>query len=156
MRKGGLKAPIRARIRDEIWIKLWGNLSFNPISALTLATLETICRDPGTRGVARSMMLEAQRIAEHLGVKFPIDVDRRIAGAQAVGKHKTSMLQDLERGRPMEIEALAGSVQELGLMTGMKTPSIDLVLALLRLRAKTLAETNAPHAQVDRASPSVK
>jgi len=135
MRKGGLKAPIRPRIRDEIWIKLWGNLSFNPISALTLATLATICRDAGTRGVARSMMLEAQRIAEHFGVKFPIDVDRRIAGAEAVGAHKTSMLQDLERGRPMEIEALAGSVQELGRIAGIETPSIDLVLALLRLRA---------------------
>ncbi len=139
MRKGGLKAPVRARIRDEIWIKLWGNLSFNPISALTLATLETICRDAGTRGVARSMMLEAQRIAEHFGDKFPIDVDRRIAGAEAVGAHKTSMLQDLERGRPMEIEALAGSVQELGLIAGLETPSIDLVLALLRLRAKASA-----------------
>ncbi|MER9856375.1 MULTISPECIES: 2-dehydropantoate 2-reductase [unclassified Mesorhizobium] len=156
MRKGGLKAPIRSRIRDEIWIKLWGNLSFNPISALTLATLETICRDAGTRGVARSMMLEAQGIAEHFGVKFPIDVDRRIAGAEAVGTHKTSMLQDLERGRPMEIEALAGSVQELGLMAGMKTPSIDLVLALLRLRAKTLAEPKGPLEQLDRAPLSVK
>ncbi len=141
MRKGGLTAPIRPRIRDEIWIKLWGNLSFNPISALTLATLEDICRDAGTRGVARSMMVEAQRIAEHFGVKFAIDVDRRIAGAEAVGAHKTSMLQDLERGRPMEIEALAGSVQELGRIAGLATPSIDIVLALLRLRAKA----PAPH-----------
>lgn len=139
MRKGGLKAPVRPRIREEIWIKLWGNLSFNPISALTLATLETICRDAGTRNVARSMMLEAQQIAERLGVRFPIDVDRRIAGAEAVGAHKTSMLQDLEHGRPMEIEALVGSVQELGLIAGIGTPSIDLVLALLRLRAKTVA-----------------
>ncbi len=141
MRKGGLTAPIRPRIRDEIWIKLWGNLSFNPISALTLATLEDICRDAGTRGVARSMMVEAQRIAEHFGVKFAIDVDRRIAGAEAVGAHKTSMLQDLERGRPMEIEALADSVQELGRIAGLATPSIDIVLALLRLRAKA----PAPH-----------
>ncbi len=141
MRKGGLTAPIRPRIRDEIWIKLWGNLSFNPISALTLATLEDICRDAGTRGVARSMMVEAQRIAEHFGVKFAIDVDRRIAGAEAVGAHKTSMLQDLERGRPMEIETLAGSVQELGRIAGLATPSIDIVLALLRLRAKA----PAPH-----------
>ncbi len=136
MRKGGLKAPIRARIRDEIWIKLWGNLSFNPISALTLATLEDICRDEGTRTVARAMMLEAQGVAEHFGVRFPIDVDRRIAGAAAVGAHKTSMLQDLERGRTMEIEALVGSVQELGRIAALETPSIDLVLALLRLRAK--------------------
>lgn len=137
LRSGGLKAPVRPRIRDEIWVKLWGNLSFNPISALTLATLEDICRDAGTRSVARAMMLEAQRIAEHFGVKFPIDVDRRIAGAEAVGAHKTSMLQDLERNRPMEIEALAGSVQELGRIASIETPSIDLVLALLRLRAKT-------------------
>jgi 2-dehydropantoate 2-reductase len=139
MRKGGLKAPVRPRIRDEIWIKLWGNLSFNPISALTLATLDEICRDVGTRGVARAMMLEAQSVAEYFGVKFPIDVDRRIAGAEAVGAHKTSMLQDLERGRPMEIEALAGSVQELASIAGLETPSIDLVLALLRLRAKSSA-----------------
>jgi 2-dehydropantoate 2-reductase len=139
MRKGGLRAPIRPRIRDEIWIKLWGNLSFNPISALTVATLETICQDPGTRFVARTMMLEAQRIAEALGIQFRIDVDRRIAGAEAVGAHKTSMLQDLERGRTMEIDALVGSVQELGRLTRIETPSIDLVLALLRLRAKAIA-----------------
>ncbi|OZA10521.1 MAG: 2-dehydropantoate 2-reductase [Rhodobacterales bacterium 17-64-5] len=136
LRKGGLKAPVRPRIRDEIWIKLWGNLTFNPISALTLATLDTICRDEGTRAVARTMMLEAQAVAEHFGVRFPIDVDRRIAGAEAVGAHKTSMLQDLERGRPMEIEALVGSVQELGRIAGIATPAIDIVLALLRLRAK--------------------
>ena len=131
----GFKAPVRPRIRDEIWIKLWGNLSFNPISALTLATLDMIVGDPGARAVARAMMGEAQEIAERLGVKFPIDVDRRIAGAGAVGAHKTSMLQDLERGRPMEIEALLGAVQELGGITGTPTPTIDTVLALVRLRA---------------------
>jgi len=128
------KAPVRPRIRDEIWIKLWGNLSFNPISALTLATLHAIVQDSGTRAVAKAMMLEAQAIAERLGVKFPIDVDRRIDGAGAVGAHKTSMLQDLERGRPREIDALLGAVQELGGMTGMPTPTIDTVLALVRLR----------------------
>ena len=139
LRRGGLKAPVRPRIRDEIWVKLWGNLTFNPISALTLATLDTICRDDGTRAVARAMMLEAQSVAEYFGVRFPIDVDRRIAGAEAVGAHKTSMLQDLERGRPMEIDALVGSVQELGRIAGIATPSIDIVLALLRLRAKASA-----------------
>jgi 2-dehydropantoate 2-reductase len=133
--KAGLKAPIRPKIRDEIWVKLWGNLSFNPISALTHATLEQIVADPGTRGVARSMMLEAQAIAEKLGVKFPITVDKRIDGAGAVGAHKTSMLQDLERGRPMEIEALVGAVAELGRVTEVPTPTIDTVLALIRLRA---------------------
>lgn len=131
----GLKAPIRPRIRDEIWVKLWGNLSFNPISALTHATLEQIVGDPGTRAVVRAMMLEAQAIAEKLGVKFPIGVDKRIEGAGAVGAHKTSMLQDLERGRPMEHEALLGAVAELGRITETPTPSIDTVLALIRLRA---------------------
>jgi 2-dehydropantoate 2-reductase len=131
----GFKAPVRPRIRDEIWIKLWGNLSFNPISALTLATLDAIVSDPGTRAVAKGMMLEAQAIAERLGVTFPIDVDRRIEGAGAVGAHKTSMLQDLEQGRPMEIDGLLGAVKELGEITGVATPTIDTVLALLRLRA---------------------
>jgi 2-dehydropantoate 2-reductase len=132
----GLKAPVRPRIRDEIWVKLWGNLSFNPISALTHATLDVLCTDPGTRGVARAMMLEAQTIAEALGVRFPIDVDRRIEGGAAVGAHRTSMLQDLDAGRPMEIDALLGAVQELGRLTGTATPTIDTVLALVRLRAR--------------------
>ncbi|WP_160477792.1 2-dehydropantoate 2-reductase [Cereibacter sphaeroides] len=132
----GLKAPVRPRLRDEIWVKLWGNLSFNPISALTGATLDRLCTDPGTRAVARSMMLEAQAIAERLGVKFPIDVERRIDGGAAVGAHRTSMLQDLEAGRPMEIEALVGSVAELGRIVNLPTPTIDTVLALMRLRAK--------------------
>ncbi|MFO1038571.1 MAG: 2-dehydropantoate 2-reductase [Geminicoccaceae bacterium] len=131
----GFKAPIRPRIRDEIWVKLWGNLSFNPISALTLATLDTICADPGTRAVARSMMLEAQAVAERLGVTFPISVDKRIDGAAAIGAHKTSMLQDLERGRPLELDALVGAVAELGRLVELPTPTIDTVLSLLRLRA---------------------
>ncbi|TCP41802.1 2-dehydropantoate 2-reductase [Rhodovulum marinum] len=132
----GLKAPVRPKLRDEIWVKLWGNLSFNPISALTHATLDVLCTDPGTRDVARNMMLEAQEIAEKLGVKFPIDVDRRIDGGAAVGAHRTSMLQDLDQGRPMEIDALVGSVQELGRVTGTPTPTIDTVLALVALRGK--------------------
>ncbi|NDK33500.1 2-dehydropantoate 2-reductase [Rhodovulum sulfidophilum] len=132
----GLKAPVRPKLRDEIWVKLWGNLSFNPISALTHATLDVLCTDPGTRGVARAMMLEAQAIAEKLGVKFPIDVERRIEGGAAVGAHRTSMLQDLDLGRPMEIDALVGSVQELGRITGTPTPAIDTVLALVALRAR--------------------
>ncbi len=132
----GLKAPVRPRLRDEIWVKLWGNLSFNPISALTHATLDVLCTDPGTRSVARNMMLEAQTIAEALGVKFPIDVDRRIDGGAAVGAHRTSMLQDLDAGRPMEIDALLGSVQELGQITGHATPTIDTVLALTQLRGR--------------------
>ena len=133
----GLKAPVRPRLRDEIWVKLWGNLSFNPISALTHATLDVLCTDSGTRAVAKGMMLEAQEIAEKLGVKFPIDVERRIDGGAAVGSHRTSMLQDLDAGRPMEIDALIGSVQELGHLTKTPTPTIDTVLALIRLRART-------------------
>ena len=130
----GLRAPVRPRIRDEIWVKLWGNLSFNPISTLTHATLDVLCTDPGTRAVARAMMVEAQEIAEKLGVKFPIDVDRRINGGAEVGAHRTSMLQDLDQGRPMEIDALIGSVQELGRVTGTPTPTIDTVLARVSLR----------------------
>ncbi len=133
----GLKAPVRPQLRDEIWVKLWGNLSFNPISALTHATLDVLCTDEGTRAVARNMMIEAQQIAEKMGVKFPIDVDRRIAGGAAVGAHRTSMLQDLDQGRPMEIDALVGSVQELGRITDTPTPTIDTVLALTQLRART-------------------
>jgi len=132
----GFKAPVRPRIRDEIWVKLWGNLAFNPISALTLNTLDQITGDPGQRAVARAMMLEAQAIAEALGVRFAIDVDKRIAGAAEVGAHRTSMLQDLERGRPMEIEALLGAVVEFADLTGLPAPTCRTVLALLRARAR--------------------
>ncbi len=131
-----LKAPVRDKIRDEIWIKLWGNCSLNPVSALTGATLEQMCRDADMRALLRLIMLEAQAVAEALGVKFPIDVDKRLAGAEAVGAHKTSMLQDLERGRPMEIDALVSAVQELGRLTGVPTPNLDAVLALVKLRAR--------------------
>ena len=130
----GLRAPVR-RIRDELWVKLWGNLSFNPISALTLATLDVVATDPGTRAVSKAMMLEAQAIGEKLGVRFPVDVERRIDGAAAVGAHRTSMLQDLERGRAMEIDALVTAVQEMGRLVEVPTPTIDVVLALVRQRA---------------------
>jgi 2-dehydropantoate 2-reductase len=136
LQAAGLKAPVRPRLRDEIWVKLWGNLSFNPISALTHATLDVLCTDPGTRDVARRMMVEAQVIAEKLGVTFPIDVERRIDGGAAVGAHRTSMLQDLDANRPMEIDALVGSVQELGRITGTPTPTIDSVFALVALRGR--------------------
>ena len=132
----GFKAPVRPKIRNEIWIKFWGNLCLNPISALTHATLDVMATDPGTRLVARNMMLEAQNIGEKLGVCFAIDVDRRLDGAAAVGAHKTSMLQDLERGRPMEIDALLTVVQEMGRLTDVDTPAIDLVLALVQQRAR--------------------
>jgi 2-dehydropantoate 2-reductase len=128
----GLQAPVREDIRSEIWLKLWGNLSFNPISALTGSTLAAIVADEGTRALAKAMMLEAQAAAETLGVEFPVSVDKRIKGAGDVGAHKTSMLQDLERGRPMEIDALVTAVQEMGRLTGKPTPTIDAVLALVR------------------------
>jgi 2-dehydropantoate 2-reductase len=130
--KAGLQAPVREDIRNEIWVKLWGNLSFNPISALTGSTLAAIVADDGTRALARAMMLEAQAIGESLGVRFPIGVDRRIKGAGDIGEHKTSMLQDLERGRPMEIDALVSAVQELGRLTDRPTPAIDAVSALVK------------------------
>jgi 2-dehydropantoate 2-reductase len=129
----GLRAPIR-RIRDEIWVKLWGNLCFNPISALTHKTLDVVATDPPTRGVARAMMTEAQEIGERLNVRFSVDIEKRIDGAAAVGPHRTSMLQDLERGRPMEIDALLTAVQEMGHLVDAPTPTIDVVLALIQQR----------------------
>jgi 2-dehydropantoate 2-reductase len=132
----GLKAPVLDRIRDEIWLKLWGNVCFNPISALTHATLDVICGDPATRALSRAIMLETQAIAETLGAKFRVDVERRIEGARKVGAHKTSMLQDLERRRPMEIDPLVTVVQEMGRLTGIATPALDTVLALVIQRAK--------------------
>jgi 2-dehydropantoate 2-reductase len=133
--QAGFKAPVRS-IRDEIWIKLWGNLCFNPISALTQATLDVVATEKGTRAVARAMMLEAQAIGEKLGVRFRVDVDKRIDGAAAVGAHRTSMLQDLEKGRPMEIDALVTAVQEMGRMVEVPTPTIDVVLALVQQRGR--------------------
>ncbi len=132
----GFKAPVRPRIRDEIWVKLWGNMAFNPISALTNRTLDRITGDAELRALCRAMMLEGRAVAEALGVRFAIDVDKRIDGAAEVGEHKTSMLQDLERGRPMEIDALLGAVVELGEMTDQPMPVSRSVLALVRERAR--------------------
>ena len=136
----GLKAPISRDIRSEIWLKLWGNLSFNPISALTHATLEGICRFGPTRELAAGMMREAQAIGHKLGVRFKVSLEQRIDGAQAVGRHKTSMLQDVERGRAIELQALVGSVLELGRITGTPTPLIGAVHALASLLADTLQQ----------------
>ncbi|HPG80584.1 2-dehydropantoate 2-reductase [Piscinibacter sp.] len=138
MMRAGFKAPVSRDIRSELWIKLWGNLSFNPISALTHATLEQICRFGPTRALAASMMREAQTVAETLGVRFKITLEQRIAGAEAVGAHKTSMLQDVEHGRALELEALVGSVVELGRVTGTPTPTIDAVYAATSLLSSTL------------------
>lgn len=127
-----LKARIYDDIRDDIWVKLWGNLCFNPISALTQATLDIVATDPATRALSRNMMLEAKAIGDKLGANFRVDVDRRIDGAAKVGAHKTSMLQDLLKGRPLEIDALVTAVQEMGQITGTATPYIDAVLGLVQ------------------------
>ncbi len=134
--KAGFTSRVRDNIRDDIWVKLWGNLCFNPISALTHATLDKVAGEADTRQVCRLMMLEAQEIGEKLGAGFRVDVDRRLAGGAAVGPHKTSMLQDLELGRPMEIDALVTVVQELGRLVDVPTPTIDVVLALIQQRAR--------------------
>ena len=134
----GFKAPVSADIRSEIWLKVWGNLSFNPISALTHATLEDICLYPPTRELAASMMKEAQTVGEKLGVQFKVSLEKRIAGAQGVGQHKTSMLQDVEQGRALELQALVASVIELGQITQTPTPTIHAVYALASLLARNL------------------
>ena len=138
MIRAGFKSPVSKDIRSEIWVKLWGNLSFNPISALTHATLEGICRDPQGRELAAQMMREAQAVGEKLGVTFKVSLDQRIAGAEAVGAHKTSMLQDVEHGRALELEALVGSVVELGRITETPTPTIAAIYAAAGLLNRTL------------------
>ena len=137
--RAGLKSPVLDDIRSEIWLKLWGNLTFNPISALSRATLVDICQYPPTRTLAAAMMTEAQAVGTKLGITFRVTIDKRIAGAERVGKHKTSMLQDIEAGREPEIEALVGSVVELGQLTGTATPHIDSVYALVKLLAASIA-----------------
>jgi 2-dehydropantoate 2-reductase len=141
--KAGLKAPVLDNIRAEIWLKLWGNLSFNPISALSHSTLVDICQFPLTRELAANMMLEAQAIAGKLDIEFRVTLDKRIAGAEKVGKHRTSMLQDVEAGRATEIDALVGSVLELGRLTETPTPHISAVFALVKLLGKTLDDEQA-------------
>ena len=132
-RNAGFKAPVVSDIRAELWTKLWGNLSFNPISALTHSTLEDLCRYPLTRDLVRSMMREAQAVGEALDIRFRIPIEKRIAGGEAVGPHKTSMLQDVEAGRAVEADALIGSVIELGRVVGVATPAIEAVYALIKL-----------------------
>ena len=136
--RAGFKAPVKTDIRTEIWVKLWGNVAFNPISALTGGTLRQICTDPTTRALARRVMGEAEAIAAEFGITMPIDVERRIEGAAGVGDHKTSMLQDFERGRPIELDAIVGAVAELGRLVDLPTPAIDAVFALTRQRALLL------------------
>jgi 2-dehydropantoate 2-reductase len=138
--RGGLQAPVLTDIRSEIWLKLWGNLTFNPISALSRATLASICTYPLTRALAVAMMTEAQDVAGKLGVSFRVPMEKRINGAERVGHHKTSMLQDVEAQRPLEIDALLGSVVELARLTKTPTPTLDAVYALTKLLGKTIEE----------------
>jgi 2-dehydropantoate 2-reductase len=142
--KSGMQAPVLDNIRAEIWLKLWGNLTFNPISALSRATLAGICQYPLSRTLANAMMTEAQTVANKLGIIFRVPLEKRIAGAERVGHHKTSMLQDVEAARTLEIDALLGSVIELARLTDTPTPHLDTVYALTKLLAKSLEDTKAP------------
>ena len=137
MTEAGLKAPVRKKIRDDIWLKLLGNTTFNPVSVLTHATLEQMGRDEDIRAIIHRMMSEAQDVASKLGVKFSMNIERRINAAIEVGAHKTSMLQDFEHGRPLELDALVGAVSELGRLASVPTPTIDEILALVRLKIHT-------------------
>jgi 2-dehydropantoate 2-reductase len=141
--RSGFKSPVLDNIRAEIWLKLWGNLTFNPISALTRATLRDICQYPPTRKLAVAMMTEAQSVANKLGITFRLPIERRIAGAERVGTHKTSMLHDLEAGRVMETDALLGAVLELARMTETEAPALEAVYALTKL----LGRPFEPHGQ---------
>lgn len=147
--RAGFKSFVIEDIRSEIWLKLWGNMSFNPISALTHATMEEICQVPSSRELVHALMSEAQQIAERLGIRFRVPIEKRIAGAEKVGGHKTSTLQDVEAGRAMEIEALLGAPMELGRLVGVPTPHMDTVYAC----AKLLEEVIVRHKVGVRARP---
>jgi len=136
MIRSGLRAPITTRIRQEIWVKLLGNIAFNPVSALTRATLAQMVRHPEVSQLIRSIMQETEAVGKELGLELPISIDQRIAGAKKVGEHKTSMLQDLESGRPMELEAIVGSVVELGERMNVPMPSTRAVYACAKLLAE--------------------
>jgi len=138
LQSAGFDAPVLQDIRSEIWLKLWGNLCFNPISALTRATLDVVATEPSLRSLSIHMMTEAQEIATRFGATFRVDITRRVDGAARVGAHRTSMLQDLENGRPLEIDALLTSVQEMGRLVGVETPYIDMVLGLVQQLGRSL------------------
>jgi 2-dehydropantoate 2-reductase len=141
--EAGFKSFILGDIRSEIWLKAWGNLSFNPISALTHATLVEICRFPETRALAARMMTEAQKIAEKLNIQFRHTIEKRISGAEAVGAHKTSMLQDVEAGRALETKALIGAVIELAHLTETPAPATEAVYACTKLLDQTFTQSRA-------------
>jgi 2-dehydropantoate 2-reductase len=141
--RAGFKSPALSDVRSEIWMKLWGNLTFNPISALTHATLEDLCRFPQTRALATAMMQEAQAVGEAFGIRFRLSIDKRIAGAESIGAHKTSMLQDIEHGRATEVDALLGSVIELGRLVSAPTPHLDAIYAVTKLLGETVARSGS-------------
>ena len=146
----GFKARVLDDIRSEIWLKLWGNLTFNPISAMTHATLADICRFPLTRGLAAAMMTEAQAVGERLGAGFRVTMERRIDGAEAVGRHKTSMLQDVEAGKPLEIDGMLGAVVELAEATGVEVPALRALYACVSLLDRTIRDEGIRIAGVPR------
>ena len=138
LNNSGFRAPIKKNIRDEIWIKLLGNVAFNPLSVLTGGTLEEMCKNPETRSIVEEIMIETRSIGEKLGASFPISIERRIKGAEAVGDHKTSMLQDFEANKPMEFDAIVTAVQELGRLTNSSTKALDIVAKILKLKISLL------------------
>lgn len=144
--KAGLRAPVRTRIRNEIWVKLWGNVALNPLSALTRATLEELCREPGARAFALAVMRDVEVVALALGEKMPVDAEARLTGAGEVGAHKTSMLQDLELGRPMEVDAIIHAVVEIARHTGTETPHLDALDGMIRLLDRSAAPAAPPGA----------
>lgn len=141
--RAGLKSPVRTRLRSELWLKLLGNVAFNPISALARATLAELLREQKSRVLARQLMEEADSVAHGLGVESEIGIDQRLAGAERVGEHKTSMLQDVEAGRPLEVEALLGSVVEIGRLLGLELPHLETVYACTKLLDTRLAAMRA-------------
>jgi 2-dehydropantoate 2-reductase len=141
--RAGFKSPALTDVRTEIWMKLWGNLTFNPVSALSHATLEDICRFAPTRALAAAMMREAQGVGEAFGIRFRLSVEKRIAGAESIGAHKTSMLQDIEHGRGTEIDALLGSVIELARLADLATPHLDAIYAVTKLLGETVVRSGA-------------
>ena len=138
MIEAGFKAPVKTDIRSEIWVKLWGNAVFNPISSLTGATLRAICEDTETTKLSKRVMLEVEQVANAVGIKMPVSLEKRMAGASAIGEHKTSMLQDLERGRPLELDAIVAAVIELADLTGVAVPQLHGLYSLTKLRAAQL------------------
>jgi 2-dehydropantoate 2-reductase len=140
----GLRCPVRSRIRHELWVKLLGNMAFNPLSAITRATMVEIATHPETSAIARAMMMEADSVARKLGVEVPISIDQRFAGAEKVGHHKTSMLQDLEAGRPLELESIVGAVVELGDKLDIPVPHTRTVYACVKLLSTNVADSTSP------------